>query len=83
LDWVRERNDRSFIEAVLAGDGEAILARAEKDRAACSAGAVLGTLGFARERGAKGAELLAYGTSADGEERPPSSFVGYAALAWY
>jgi AmmeMemoRadiSam system protein B len=82
LDWVRRVNDRSFIDAVLAGNAEETLARAEGDRSACSAGAVLGALGFARARGAGRAELLAYGTSADGDPVPPPSFVGYASLAW-
>ncbi|GHV69885.1 hypothetical protein AGMMS49928_14640 [Spirochaetia bacterium] len=98
LDWVRQVNDRSFIDAVLAGDAEKLLDRAEKGRAACSAGAVLGALGFARKQNAGSAELLAYSTSADstsangtsangtsaGNERePPPFFVGYASMAWY
>lgn len=83
LDWVREVNDRGFIDAALAGDAEGILRRGEGGRAACSAGAVLGALGFARAAGASGAELLAYGTSAADGTPPPPSFVGYAALAWF
>jgi AmmeMemoRadiSam system protein B len=83
LKWVREVNDRSFIEAVEAGDPEAVLSCAENKRAACSAGAVLGALGFAEAEGAGHARLLAYGTSAAAEPFVPDSFVGYAALAWY
>jgi AmmeMemoRadiSam system protein B len=83
LVWVREVNDARFIAAVKSGDPEAILRRAEEDRSACSAGAVLGALGFARERGAANAELLAYGTSADQSPgEVPSSFVGYGAFCW-
>jgi AmmeMemoRadiSam system protein B len=87
LDWVKENNDAGFIAAVEAGDPALILERAEKGRAACSAGAVLGALGFARSMGAAGAKLLGYATSADAG-RPengmvPASFVGYAAMAWY
>jgi AmmeMemoRadiSam system protein B len=98
LDWVKTVNDRRFIEAVLEGDGGAVLARAEGEKSACSAGAALGCLGFAAETAASGggaesalsparppsAELLAYGTSADtaGEGEIPDSFVGYAALRW-
>jgi AmmeMemoRadiSam system protein B len=83
LAWVRETNDPRFIEAVQSGDPGAILRRAEEDRSACSPGAVLGALGFALERGAVKAELLAYGTSADQSpgEVPPS-FVGYGAFCW-
>jgi AmmeMemoRadiSam system protein B len=83
LAWVREVNDARFIEAVLSGDPQAILLRAEEDRSACSAGAVLGALGFALEKGAAKAELLAYGTSADQSPgEVPASFVGYGAFCW-
>ncbi|MDR1373453.1 MAG: AmmeMemoRadiSam system protein B [Treponema sp.] len=87
LDWVRENNDAGFIAAVEAGDAALLLEQAEPGRAACSAGAVLGALGFARSLGAAGARLLGYATSADadGPENGgvPPSFVGYAAMAWY
>jgi AmmeMemoRadiSam system protein B len=53
LDWVREVNDRRFIDAVLSGDSAAVLSRAEEERSACSAGAVLGTLGFVHGAGAQ------------------------------
>jgi AmmeMemoRadiSam system protein B len=83
LAWVRELNDARFIAATRSGDPEVILRRAEEERSACSAGAVLGALGFALESGAANAELLAYGTSADQSPgEVPGSFVGYAALCW-
>ncbi|MDR0598064.1 MAG: AmmeMemoRadiSam system protein B [Treponema sp.] len=83
LAWVREVNDARFIAAVKSGDPEEILRRAEEDRSACSAGAVLGALGFARETGAANGELLAYGTSADQSPgEVPASFVGYGAFCW-
>jgi AmmeMemoRadiSam system protein B len=88
LAWVREVNDRRFIEAVLSGDPAAVLDRAERESSACSAGAVLGVLGFVQGRvsGASAArvrpELLAYGASADVEDTVPDSFVGYAAIGW-
>jgi AmmeMemoRadiSam system protein B len=88
LTWVRELNDRRFIEAVLSGDPDAVLSRAEGEASACSAGAALGVLGFVqvpgRDRAALGAELLAYGTSADADKAGgvPDSFVGYAAIGW-
>lgn len=87
LEWVKTVNDARFLEAVEAGDPGMVLERAEREKAACSAGAVLGALGFAEERGLPKGKLLAYGTSADpiGQEGsgPPDSFVGYAAMAWY
>jgi AmmeMemoRadiSam system protein B len=89
LAWVRDVNDAGFIAAVKAGNPGAILDRAKEDRSACSAGAVLGTLGFVqsltRESGVPAAELLAYGTSAGvdpGEGEVPDSFVGYGVFCW-
>ncbi|MDR2739723.1 MAG: AmmeMemoRadiSam system protein B [Treponema sp.] len=89
LAWVRDINDAGFIATVKAGNPQAILDRAEEDRSACSAGAVLGVLGFVqsvtRESGVPAAELLAYGTSAGvnpGEGEVPDSFVGYGAFCW-
>ncbi|GHV86320.1 hypothetical protein AGMMS50230_19280 [Spirochaetia bacterium] len=64
LDWVKKVNDARFIEAVEAGDPAVVLDRAEGEKSACSAGAVLGVMGYAAESGAAGS-LLAYGTSAD------------------
>jgi AmmeMemoRadiSam system protein B len=84
LEWVREVNDRRFIQAVLAGDRAAVLERAEGEFSACSAGAVLGVLGFAAGA-APGfvPRLLAYGTSADGEAETPGSFVGYGGIGFF
>ena len=84
LRWVREVNDRNFINAVESGDPAAVLERAEKDRSSCSAGAVLGAMGFASALGAGSARLIDYGTSADagGGIDIPDSFVGYAAFAF-
>jgi AmmeMemoRadiSam system protein B len=82
LEWVREVNDAAFIRAVLSGDPAEVLRRAEEDYSACSAGAVLGALGFAGPSAPPRAELLAYATSADvTEEESPDSFVGYGAFA--
>jgi AmmeMemoRadiSam system protein B len=83
LRWVKEVNDRHFIDAVLSGDPAAVLERAEADSSSCSAGAVLGAMGFASARGMGSARLLEYGTSVDGIDADEvDSFVGYAAMAW-
>jgi AmmeMemoRadiSam system protein B len=83
LRWVREVNDAAFIKAVESGGSAEVLRRAEEDFSSCSAGAVLGAMGFAEAEGLKKARLLAYATSADGEEgEVPDSFVGYAAFAF-
>jgi AmmeMemoRadiSam system protein B len=83
LRWTREVNDAAFIQAVEAGNSEEVLRRAEKDFSSCSAGAVLGAMGFAEEEKLAKARLLEYGTSADAQkDEVPSSFVGYAAFAF-
>jgi len=89
LRWVEEVNDRRFIEAVETGDTAAVLEKAKTERSSCSAGAVLGVLGFASAEGLGPARLLEYGTSAGGSNAGgtsgcpgeiPDSFVGYAAF---
>jgi len=83
MRWVREVNDRRFIDAVESGDPAAVLERATADNSTCSAGAVLGAMGFAQATGAGPARLIEYGTSADAElAGVPGSFVGYAAFAF-
>ncbi|MCL2801597.1 MAG: AmmeMemoRadiSam system protein B [Treponema sp.] len=83
LKWVCDVNDKNFIEAVEAADENEVLRRAQKDKAACSAGAVLGAMGFAEDVSAGNARLIEYATSADKDKSSmPDSFVGYAAMAW-
>jgi len=85
LEWVKKSNDAAFINTVLEGDPSVVLKRAEGDSSACSAGAVLGALGFAAQKG-KSAKLLEYSTSADvldsEDDEIPDSFVGYAAISF-
>ena len=83
LRWVREVNDRRLIDAIESGDPAAVLERASAESSTCSAGAVLGAMGFARATGAGAARLVEYGTSADAEGAGvPGSFVGYAGFAF-
>jgi AmmeMemoRadiSam system protein B len=80
VEWVKNINDRRFIEAVVSGDTRAVLDRAQNERSACSAGGVLCAMAFS---GQSAARLLAYKTSADvikAPSREGSSFVGYAAI---
>ena len=83
LEWVKTVNDAAFIGAVLDGDPSRVLERAEEDFSACSAGAVLGALGFTAHLNMR-SRLLDYRTSADigSEDEIPDSFVGYAAVAF-
>ncbi|MCL2758604.1 MAG: AmmeMemoRadiSam system protein B [Treponema sp.] len=87
LKWVREVNDAAFIKAVESGDSKEVLRCAERDSSSCSAGAVLGAMGFAAAEGAGKARLLEYATSADiqtdeNKGEIPDSFVGYAAFSF-
>lgn len=84
LRWVRDVNDARFISAVKDGDAHLALKCAEQEQSSCSAGAVLGAMGFAKEAHLGGAQLLEYATSADAgnSEGIPDSFVGYAAMAF-
>ena len=82
LEWVKNVNDAAFISAILEGSSNLVLERAEKDFSSCSAGAVLGALGFAASL-EKNAKLLDYRTSADvSGNDAPASFVGYAAIVF-
>ena len=84
LEWVKKVNDAAFINAVLDGDPSRALKCAEEDYSACSAGAVLGALGFASASSpGKISKLLDYRTSADAgrSNDTPDSFVGYAAIS--
>jgi AmmeMemoRadiSam system protein B len=81
LAWTRDVNDAAFIRAVESGSCGEVLNRAERDGSACSAGAVLGAMGFAQAADAGRFRLLEYGTSADmSPGEVPDSFVGYAAM---
>jgi len=84
LKWVREVNDAAFIKAVESGGSKETLRCAEEDRSSCSAGAVLGAMGFSKAQKLGNACLLEYTTSADAEKSGiiPDSFVGYASMVW-
>jgi AmmeMemoRadiSam system protein B len=80
LRWVREVNDRRFIEAAIAMDIAAVLERSRNERSACSAGGAVAAISFARARGATAGQLLHYCTSHD--IHPSESFVGYAGILY-
>jgi AmmeMemoRadiSam system protein B len=80
LRWVREVNDRRFIDSLLAMEFDSALERALKERSACSAGGALAAMSFARENGVREGRLLRYSTSYD--VHPGDSFVGYAGILY-
>ena len=80
LDWVREENDRGFLDAAIKLNPEGLVSHAEKHKSACSAGAAAVAASFARELNLKGT-LLGYSTSWD--KHPSPSFVGYGAVVYH
>jgi AmmeMemoRadiSam system protein B len=81
LSWVKEENDKRFVDALLAGDPESIIAVAGAHRCACSAGGAAAAAAYARVTGCTEAELVDYYTSYD--VAPNESFVGYAGVGYY
>lgn len=79
--WVREVNDKCFIDALLSMDCAAVLERGESDQSACSSGAAAAAIAFATASGATHAQLLGRASSLD--VRKDESFVGYAAVGFY
>lgn len=80
LKWVRDVNDRRFIESCMAMDAGAAIERSLKERSACSAGGAVAALSFARASGVEAGRLLKYMTSH--EIHPSDSFVGYAGIVY-
>jgi AmmeMemoRadiSam system protein B len=78
VDWVRNENDRRFIDAMLALEPEKVIAEARARQNACCAGAAATAIETAKHLGADRADELAYATSYD--KSPGDSFVGYAGI---
>lgn len=79
VDWVRQENDRGFIDAVLAGDASAVIDHGTRNQSACCAGAVGATMTAVEAYGGRAApRLVDHYLSYD--VRPGASFVGYAGL---
>lgn len=76
--WARAADDRIIQAFMSFNDSEAL--KAANRGAACSVGAALATLSYARARGATKSELLGRGSS--DEIANGASFVGYCAVAY-
>ncbi len=77
-EWVRNKNDRDIIQALLSMDANSVISLANKKKAACSAGGATAAVSFAVEAGVKKGILLDYHTSSDISRS--DSFVGYAGV---
>ena len=78
--WAR-RADKAISEAFLAMDEDLALERAESDSSACSVGAALATIAYAKSMGATRSRLLMRGSS---DEISPGgdASVGYCSIAF-
>lgn len=80
VQWVKEVNDKRFLDAVLKLDGPGAIAAATEDQSSCSAGAPAAAMAGAKKLGAAKAHLVDYYTSYD--IMPGDSFVGYGGVVW-
>lgn len=78
VKWVKEINDKHYVERALALDAVGVLKAAASDQSSCSAGATAAAISAGKTLGASKALLVDYYTSYD--IRPDSSFVGYAGI---
>jgi AmmeMemoRadiSam system protein B len=81
VEWVRNKNDRRIIDAMLAMDSSQVIREARENNNACCSGAVAATLAAAKQLGAEKAEMNAYATSYD--KSPGDSFVGYVGIVLF
>jgi MEMO1 family protein len=80
LAWVRDENDKKFIEFALELNLDSLINHANQNKAACSAGAAAGILAIAKSHGVERGELIDYFTSSD--VNPDDNFVGYAGILY-
>ncbi|MBW2237984.1 MAG: AmmeMemoRadiSam system protein B [Deltaproteobacteria bacterium] len=80
VNWVRNKNDRSVIDAMLAMDPEKVIKEGLAHQNACCSGAAATAIAAAKQLGAQQGETLTYATSYD--KSPGSSFVGYVGIVF-
>ncbi|MFP4373215.1 MAG: AmmeMemoRadiSam system protein B [Spirochaetaceae bacterium] len=80
LRWVREQNDRGFLDAVVAMDARRAIDHALSHHSACSPGAAATAATFAGARGARHGVLVGHATSY--EKHQDVSFVGYGGVGF-
>ncbi len=79
IAWMKERDSR-ILKALAGFEGKKALELAADEHSACSAGAAVGAMTFARKLGCSNGQILSYSTSK--EVYPSSSFVGYGSIIW-
>ncbi|MBS3920251.1 MAG: AmmeMemoRadiSam system protein B [Deltaproteobacteria bacterium] len=80
LRWVRDENDRGFIDCALKMDAKSLIRHAEENDSACSGGAAASAIATCKILGAEKGNLIDYYTSYD--IMPDESFVGYAGILY-
>mgnify|MGYP000321383092 CR=1 FL=1 len=80
VEWVRNENDRSVIDAMIRMDARAVLEEGQKKSNACCCGAAAAAITVGKALGAEKAEELIYATSYD--KSPGDSFVGYVGIVF-
>jgi len=80
LNWMRNENDKGFIDLSVAMDLPGLLEHAARHHSACSAGAAAAAIAGCHTLGASQGRLLDYYTSSD--IMPGDSFVGYAGIVF-
>ena len=80
VKWVKEVNDKRFMDAVLKLDALGAVSAANQDQSSCSAGAPAAAIAAAQKLGANKAIFVDYYTSFD--IMPGDSFVGYGGAVW-
>jgi AmmeMemoRadiSam system protein B len=78
VDWVRDKNDRRVIGAMLRMDPEAVIREGLDNENACCSGAAAAAIAAGRAMGAEKGEQLIYASSYD--KSPGDSFVGYVGV---
>jgi AmmeMemoRadiSam system protein B len=81
--WVKEENDRPFLECLERLDAPGAYAWAEQAECACGYAAAAAAASACRHAGATQSLLLQHTTSWErSPDGPPADFVGYASLVW-
>jgi len=80
VKWVKEENDKGFVDRALRMDATGLLKHALEKESACSAGAAISAVATCKALGAEKGVLLDYYTSYD--IMPDDSFVGYAGILY-
>ena len=80
VKWVKEENDKGFVDRAMKMDTVGLLKHALENDSACSAGAAASAISTCKALGAEKGILLDYYTSYD--IMPDESFVGYAGIVY-